>query len=770
MSNPDFNPQLDIDGSSIEGQVAQAAGDVTQIQLKNLTFNKTQIIQISVSEIKTRSFKVESPYQGLDFFDRDHQDYFFGRDQFLTGLVNELEKTNLVLLLGASGSGKSSVVRAGLIPWLTKQRDIKLVTFVFTPNQDPFESLYASLLTQNYRQSEVQIIRSGKADSLVQLFHSLKQPTSDWFIFIDQFEELLPTVQNQRHKEFMAGLVEVSRTNLAGIKIMMAMRADFLDRLSPYPEFIKLTDRHRPMLAEMQQDELRLAIEQPAAHHGVIFEQGLVEEIIKDVQGQAGYLPLLQYALDLLWKTEQQTGKLQQDRTLKIATYRALGGIRGALQQRVDQIYTTLSSPEQAATQSIFLKLVGIGGDEGSETDWKPIRRRAHRGEFSDPQEQRVLSQLIDEKLVVSDRQPHTQQSTIELAHEVLLSSWAMLNHWIRDNRQAIALRNRLNDDVVRWQAKKAEDELWSGSKLEQALELRKDTNFNQVLGGFNAAANQFINASLGKRDRQRRRLTAAAIAFPTLIAVAAVTFGWQQQQSKQAVAGVFLAGNRPELIAALPRFHQEAQGIKARAAQSNHEPDIARALSYYRRLRQTSVGLLSLKTQLSPQETTIIQGIAQQSEMALADLITRYRMPQLQQALDRGDFGERLSNTQLIDLDQQYTGALQMTYQILMGEFGAGADFNRDGHLSSTDELQQLPCKTLLELDRQWRAATQRVTKGACGWFGRDSSVFGDPGCAAIAKFDGKTLAYWVFDTDYDYGLERLNACQQSTGLQDQK
>jgi tetratricopeptide (TPR) repeat protein len=270
------------------------------------------------------------------------------------------------------------------------------------------------------------------------------------------------------------------------------------------------------MIAEMQRDELRLAIEQPAAHHGVVFETGLVEEIIKDVQGQAGYLPLLQYTLDLLWKTEKETGSIH-DRTLNISTYRRLGGVRGALQKHVDQIYNNFSKQEQLAVGRIFLKLVDIGGDEESGTQWRPIRRRANRSEFSDELEQKILIRLINQNLLVSNRTAHSQESTIEIAHEILLTSWSTLSSWIVENRQAIALRNRLNEDVERWYIKKAEDELWSGSKLEQVLALRKDPTFNQVLGGFKPETNQFIDASVSKRNRQQRRKIATITGFSAI-------------------------------------------------------------------------------------------------------------------------------------------------------------------------------------------------------------------------------------------------------------
>ncbi|WP_413200687.1 hypothetical protein [Nostoc piscinale] len=499
-----------------------------------VTFNQTQILQVSVAEIKTREFRATSPYKGLKKFEPEDKDIFFGRDQFLTGIVNQLQQTNLILLLGASGSGKSSVVRAGLIPWLSQKWGTKLVKLTFTPDIDPFESFYASLLSK-YKQSAVQMAREAETDTLTEVVNRLKQPDDYWFILIDQFEELFTTTQPEKRNKFISSLVQLSKINVSNVKIVATMRADFLDRFSPYPALVKATDNHRPIIAEMQQDELRLAIEQPAAHHGVVFETGLVEEIIKDVQGQAGYLPLLQYTLNLLWETEVKTGSIN-DRTLNLNTYRMLGGVRGALQEHIDKIYGAFSQPEQLATQKIFLKLVDIGGDSESSSDWKPVRRRANRFEFSEELEQSVLRKLIDENLLVSnapqetlhDRLTTAPVSTVEIAHEILLTSWTTLNTWIEENRQAIALFNRLNDDVAHWQTLKNDDELWSGSKLAKVVELRQNPALNPALGKFSEKTAEFIDASVKRRDRQRRRNMIGLLSFSTVVSLFAIFAGIQ--------------------------------------------------------------------------------------------------------------------------------------------------------------------------------------------------------------------------------------------------
>jgi WD40 repeat protein len=530
--NPQPGIQQYAENSVLAGGMQAAMGDDNiQIQGDGNTITQTKILQISVDEIKTRQFIQTSPYKGLKKFELEDKDLFFGRDQFITQLIKKLEHRNLILLLGASGSGKSSVVRAGLIPWLSRKWGSHFVHLTFTPDQDPFESLYASLLSK-FPQKEAQIAREAKADTVTQVVTKLKQSESFWFIFIDQFEELFTTTVPQKRDQFINGLVKLSQTKNNSVKIMGTMRADFLDKLSPYPQLIKTTDDSRPLIAEMQPDELRLAIEQPAAHHGVVFETGLVEEIIKNVQGQAGYLPLLQYTLNLFWETEVQTGSIH-DRTLNISTYRELGGVRGALQQHTDSIYDKLPETEKLAAKRIFLKLVGITGNSESDTEWKPVLKRALRSEFSDKLEQSLLVKLIDENLLVSDRQPQSQESTVEVAHEMLLTAWTALNDWIKENHQAIALRNRLYDDVARWQSKKAEDELWAGSKLEKVVELRNDVTFNRVLGGFNETASQFIDASVGLRDRQRRRAITGLASFSTVTLLVAgfAVLQWQSSE-----------------------------------------------------------------------------------------------------------------------------------------------------------------------------------------------------------------------------------------------
>ena len=543
----------------------QGVSDVSIGDSSNVTFNQTQIIQISVVEIKTREFKPNSPYKSLNNFEPEDKDLFFGRDQFLTGLVNELEHTNLILLLGASGSGKSSVVRAGLIPWIMNKHKPNFFNLTFKPDKDPFESLYASLFPK-YGQDKASIAREAKADTLTQVIIRLKKETdSYWLIFIDQFEELFTNSDPEKSKQFIESLVQLNKASQPNVKILATMRADFLDKLDEYPNLVKATNKHLPMIAKMQQNELRTAIEQPAAHHGVVFEDNLVDQILEDIKGQSGYLPLLQYTLNLLWKTEAETASFQNHRTLKKKTYQDLGGVRGTLQKHLDKVYNELSSDEQEAARIIFLKLVGISRNSTFNEEWKPIisRRGASMSEFTGRCEKDVLEKLISEKLLVSNRKSEAEVSTVEIVHESIIEKWNILEKLVEEYRESITLRNRLQDDVYHWKEKKSDNELWSGSRLIRILELIKNQK-PLDLSLFNQDDIDFINASEKLSVRQRRRIILSLSIFSGIASVLALLAGWQWQNAVGSEIKAISASS-VTLLSSNQEFDALVEAIRAR-------------------------------------------------------------------------------------------------------------------------------------------------------------------------------------------------------------
>ncbi len=535
------------------------SGDLIFAPVQIGTKIETQIVQISVAKVTQQPLIKKSPYQGLERFNLKDRDRFFGRDKLIARLLEAVNRSNLSLVLGASGSGKSSVVRAGLIPELKKSLESQtFYDFIFTPNQDPFESFYRCLLNEEkdyrFRDSEAKIALEAKANTLTKVISTLRKDGERWLIFVDQFEELFTICDDpDKRKNFISGLVQVAKSGDSSVKIVLAMRSDFLEQFSFYPDLGAIADQNNiRLVTEMFPDELRQAIEQPAAKHGVVFEEGLVEQIIKELDGQKGYLPLLQYTLNLLWESERQTlgadGRPNiEDRTLNKKSYAALEGVRGALQKQVNEIYSNLNQDEQKTTKQIFLKLVNfVDTDSGS----RAVSRRAYQDEFVGKSEEKLLEKFINkEKLLVgsgeyssteemqaSDSKRLKQSATVEIAHEILLSSWDELKRWLEQEKEAIIFKNSLAGEVKCWQKvlskdeSRAKDELLKGTRLDQALEFKKKDAFEN-LGGLSEQEEKFINASDDWRQQQerqkknRRRNTVVSLATFSVISLGLASF-----------------------------------------------------------------------------------------------------------------------------------------------------------------------------------------------------------------------------------------------------
>jgi dipeptidyl aminopeptidase/acylaminoacyl peptidase len=510
--------------SEIGGDFKGIQGDVS-----GGVINQYIITQKSGFEITSQRLITGSPYLGLRKFEVDDKDKFFGRDRWIVELTNYLAKENVLLLLGASGSGKSSLIQAGLIPKLKDQWGSQLFNFTFVPDVDPFESFYGCLLTK-YKQSEAKLARTVKEDMLLQVVQTLKND-AQWLIFIDQFEEVFTRTPKTERDIFIKSLIQLIKNADSSVKVIMTMRADFLDKLSPYPDLGKVHDSSSRMLTDMEDSDLRLAIAEPAARNGVIFEQGLIDTIIADFKQQAGSLPLLQYTLNLLWSKDDIT-----DRVLNTKAYQELGGVTGALQQQANKIYDQFDETQRKLAEEIFLELIELVGKEA-------VSRRADKAIFErDETQKEVLYQLIDNRLLVSKGEDG--KATVEVAHEELIRSWKVLQDLIREKEEIIVLRNRLYADAKSWQdAQKASSELWSGSKLARIVEFKKE----QALPNLDGVTIEFIEASVAERDRQtkaeverhkRDKRTAMGIAAGSVVAFIISSglglMAWQKTQQAE--------------------------------------------------------------------------------------------------------------------------------------------------------------------------------------------------------------------------------------------
>ncbi|MFN6454792.1 MAG: eIF2A-related protein [Nostoc sp. EfeVER01] len=270
-------------------------------------------------EIHCRPLKTDSPYLGLKTFEIKDKDKFFGREKWIANLGDRLKKDSVILLLGASESGKSSLIRAGLIPCLGFYKK-SLINISFHPDENPFKSLYQCLASTYGKKSPLaDIAKEIRENTLIKIVTFLKQDYQCILIFIDQFEELFTKTQKPERDKFFASLFQLFQQQDSSVKIVLTMRSDFLDKFSEYPQLAKIHDRYSRILTRMSDGELKLAIAEPAARYGVTFEQGLIEQIIHDFHQQNDYLPLLAYTLNVLWEREDIANGV-----LKTKTYQEL--------------------------------------------------------------------------------------------------------------------------------------------------------------------------------------------------------------------------------------------------------------------------------------------------------------------------------------------------------------------------------------------------------------------------------------------------------------
>jgi WD40 repeat protein len=411
-----------------------------------------------------------NPYIGLASFDASTADYFHGRASAIRALQARLLNCRVLTVFGPSGCGKSSLVKAGLLPEL-RDRPFESATWqveMLTPTAQPLENL---------------------GDRLKQR----SQSTAPFILFIDQFEELFTLCDSEADQRSFIQLMTTAIGTLNHLKrIVIAIRGDFLDNCAKIPESATLINRETElttyMVTHLSAQEMAEAIERPVAQQGARFELGLVPQIIADVGNEPGALPLLQYALTQLWDLCIQP---DSPPILTFQGYEQIGGVQGALKQRADQLYRSLHPDDQGFTRQLLMELVQLG--EGQEV----TRRKAHweklRAIAPYTQLMRVVERLTQERLIVTD------EKTVEVAHEALLSEWTLLKTWIEENRDNIRLSRRLETDCHDWQEKaQSEAYLLSAGRLAAVQEWVEKEQPNLT-----SLEQEFLHQSIQKRDRE---------------------------------------------------------------------------------------------------------------------------------------------------------------------------------------------------------------------------------------------------------------------------
>jgi len=381
------------------------------------------------------------PFKGLASFGRSDADYFCGRDRLVADLVGRLAGGTLVGVVGPSGIGKSSLLRAGVLAAL---RDGAL----------PGSSAWRQLLMRPGEHPCAELQRALEAQGLESLLSPLAADER-LIVAIDQLEELFTECElPDERAAFLDQLAAAASQTDHRVLVLVALRADFYGRCVTYPRFAELLSRSHALVGPMDRGELAEAIELPAARAGLEVETRLVDALVADVVGEPGGLPLLSTALLELWRA-------RDGRALRFESYRASGGVHGAVARIAESAYAGLSEAQQRVARGLMLRLAAGDGTE-------LVRRRVPLRELERIEGAHVvLATLTDARLLsVSD------DGEVEVSHEALLREWPRYREWLEDDRDGRRLHAHLAASVREWETRGRDDaDLYRGARLAGAID-----------------------------------------------------------------------------------------------------------------------------------------------------------------------------------------------------------------------------------------------------------------------------------------------------------
>jgi len=473
------------------------------------------------------------PYQGLRPFHEESAAFFCGREAFSLRVKEALSQRGLVAVIGPSGSGKSSVVQAGVLPLLRRQRPPEATwdAVSFIPGERPFLHLAAALvplLESELAETEwlarasqlAQLLAEGQTAlaDVVERILAKSRGTDRLLVVADQFEELFTLCADTERQRFLDLLLQAS--DRSRLTLVITMRGTFYERLIGADR--RISDRLENAivnLGPMTREELHKAIVNPAKRLGLSFEPGLTKRMLDDVGEEPGNLPLLQFALTELWAR-------REGRLLTHAAYEQTGGVTAAIVQRAELVFASLSPGQQNTAKHAMARLVWVGnGQDSAEAS-----QRIALDEL-DEEAQGVAQIMADARLLVIGQEGADGKFTVEVAHEALIRKWGRLREWLDEDREFLLWRRRLQVGLDIWRhTGKDEASLLRGTPLrvsERWLSLRQDT--------LSSEEGAFIRAGLDVDERQRQALQSRRRRFLGLACGLAAVFmclaglaGWQ--------------------------------------------------------------------------------------------------------------------------------------------------------------------------------------------------------------------------------------------------
>ena len=579
--------------------------------------------------------EIVCPFRGLEVFDEEHAQYFFGREALTQYLVEQLRDDRFLAVLGPSGSGKSSVVRAGLIPQLRAGELPGSGTWhvaIVKPGPHPMEALASRLageLTPDgdalaARETILANLRENERGlhAVVQTALGESGVDARVVVVVDQFEEIFTLCHDDAERAAFVDSLLYASSLVGGQTVVVAtMRADFFGKCATLPVLAaRLADRD-VLVPPMDHDELRRAMILPAEKAGLQFEKGLVDTILDDLGDEPGSLPLLQHTLLELFEG-------RRERWLTIDRYHEIGGVRGAIAQRAEAVYGRLTPEQQVTARRVLLRLTEPG--EGTEDTRRraPVTELLPAGASPDAVEA-VVNQLADARLLVTSEND-TGDEVVDVAHEALIRGWPRLQAWIGENPLALRIHRRITETATEWSAASRDPSyLFGGQRLEEALRWSADND-----GDLNDLEREFLEASKAARlkdEASRRRRTRFAIAG-TAVAMVAITgalvvalASWGEAEgSRRELAGRLLAseGQRRALTDPLLGLRMELEGLARVDGRGDAATDIRDiVIDQLKTARTQSLGVGVSNAWVTPdRKYAIVRGDTETSIWRLAD------------------------------------------------------------------------------------------------------------------------------------------------------
>ncbi len=518
----------------------------------------------------------ESPYAGLSSFQENDAGKFFGRNREIAAMVTRIRDRPLMAVVGSSGVGKSSFVRAGLVPALKRSGEV-WETLVVRPGRSPIESL-ASVISPMVATAANLADEMDEQKKLVEtlrrepghLGHILRgrarRDNRRILMFVDQFEELYTQTSDlELRAAFTACLAAVADDATSPLRVVLSIRSDFLDRIAEDQGFLGELAQGLFFLGPPNREGLKEAILQPAEMAGFTFElAATVDDMLDHLETTPGALPLLQFAATKLWDARDKSRKM-----LTHGSYTAMGGVGGALASHADRVISDIGPAKAPLVRAILLRLVTPERTRAivPMNELRELSREV--GEV-----QRLIDQMVDARLLVVQTLDGGKGSTVEIVHESLVQGWPTLRRWLDENQDDAVFVDQLRTAARQWHTKgRSVDLLWRGETADEAKKF-KSRYKGSLSDAERAFLSEVVEYDLAVRRRKRTAVIGGFIGLGVLVVAAMVALVIIQKSRSEAnhqaqIAKVNEQAAKDQLE---ETKREEAKRVAAEAAQKQIE------------------------------------------------------------------------------------------------------------------------------------------------------------------------------------------------------